>query len=42
MTEGSESLQRQRVEERDKPSRGMGWVLGNQREDTSDEVRRTR
>ena len=42
MAEGSDSLKRQRPEDRDTPSRGRDRVLGDQRDDTSDEVRRTR
>lgn len=42
MAEGSDSLERQRVEDRDKPSRGRDRALGDQRDDTSDVVMSTR
>ena len=38
IAEGSDSLERQRAEDRDKPSRGRDRVLGDQRDDTSDVV----
>jgi hypothetical protein len=42
IAEGSDSLERQRAEDRDKPSRGRDRVLGDQRDDTSDVVMSTR